>query len=234
MEGCRSHRPFHHPDTETMATVPKVTGGVGRGEESAQEAESSGRMECEGKTPGKRRHRSRQSRGARETKSEVEGRRWRAKWKSQRREALLRSAGVDRDDCSDSGRSAQNQSLPPPARTPLPPPPSCSAMRQAPGKPEGVKGHEMTGSAMETETGQRRRLHKKQDGPGEKLGWGGGLAGHPGPSPRDNWLTAASSPQSHTNSGTCPPWSLQRLAPSAMSRISWDMAVPSLLLAKQR
>lgn len=31
-----------------------------------------------------------------------------------------------------------------------------------------------------------------------------------------------------------PPRSPQRLAPSAMSWISWDMAVPSLLLAKQR
>lgn len=26
--GCWSHSPFHHPDTETMATVPKVTGGA--------------------------------------------------------------------------------------------------------------------------------------------------------------------------------------------------------------
>lgn len=57
VEGCGSHRPFHHPDTETMATVPKVTGGAERGEERAREAESSGRMECRGKTPGKGRHR---------------------------------------------------------------------------------------------------------------------------------------------------------------------------------
>lgn len=32
VEGCGSHRPFHHPDTETMATVPKVTRGAERGE----------------------------------------------------------------------------------------------------------------------------------------------------------------------------------------------------------
>lgn len=30
MDGCRSHRPFHHPDMETMATVPKVTKGEER------------------------------------------------------------------------------------------------------------------------------------------------------------------------------------------------------------
>lgn len=30
MEGCGSHRPFHHPDIETMATVPKVTEGAKR------------------------------------------------------------------------------------------------------------------------------------------------------------------------------------------------------------
>lgn len=30
VEGCGSHRPFHHPDTETMATVPKVTKGAKR------------------------------------------------------------------------------------------------------------------------------------------------------------------------------------------------------------
>lgn len=34
VEGCGNHRPFHHPDTETMATVPKVTGGAERGEAS--------------------------------------------------------------------------------------------------------------------------------------------------------------------------------------------------------
>lgn len=44
MEGCGNHRPFHHPDTETMATVPKVTRGAERGEEQAWEAENSGRI----------------------------------------------------------------------------------------------------------------------------------------------------------------------------------------------
>lgn len=57
--GCWSHSPFHHPDTETMATVPKVTGGAEEGRRvQAQEAESSWRRMqcCGGKTPGRGRH----------------------------------------------------------------------------------------------------------------------------------------------------------------------------------
>lgn len=45
MEGCGSHRPFHHPDTETMATVAKVTRGVER-----QKAQ--GGWDAEGKPQG--------------------------------------------------------------------------------------------------------------------------------------------------------------------------------------
>lgn len=53
MVGCWSHSPFHHPDTETMATVPKVTGGAEEKRRvQAREAESSQRrMECWGRKP---------------------------------------------------------------------------------------------------------------------------------------------------------------------------------------
>lgn len=193
MEGCGSHRPFHHPDTETMATVPKVTRGAERkgvslggrklredGMQRGNPKERATQMKAktEPGRPGSEVVKEQEGRGRRSRRKEAG---WWREMTGERNGTSETERGQKPSPGNDSDRDRAGQREEQRRRR-INPPPTPTANKSA---------HELPHKVPET--------------------WSGTLSCVPGP-----------------------PQSLQCLAPSAMSWISWDMAVPSLLLAKQR